>query len=139
MSGKTISKKHATFIPEKMKKHSWYTQQLAHYTWQKNEDKVDAEIVNSAISELLSANLPFYQKVTDALSVTQVNLLKAIVNNERHFTTAKTIQHYNLGTPRNVSKNKKSLYNNDLIDDVDGALEFLDPAFELLFKKQFLN
>lgn len=122
-----------------MKNHSWYTQQLAHYTWQKTEDNVDTAIIHSAIAELMASNLPFYQKITDGLSTTQVNLLKAIAMNEMHFTSAKTMQQYKLGTPRNVTKNKTTLYNNDLIDDVDGKLEFLDPAFELWFKKQFLN
>lgn len=138
-TGKAISKKNAAYIPEAMKNHSWYTQQLAHYTWQKTENKVDMNTVRSAIAELLATNLPFYQKVTDALSATQINLLKAVAMNEQHFTSAKTMQKYKLGTPRNVSKNKTTLYNNDLIDDVDGALAFLDPAFEMWFKKQFLN
>lgn len=47
------------------------------------------------------------------------------------------MQNYKLGTPRNVSKNKTALEKNDLIHYVNGQYEFLDPAFELWFLKQF--
>jgi len=46
---------------------------------------------------------------------------------------------YQLGTPRNVSKNKDILINNDLIQEIEGVFEFVDPAFELWFRKQFFN
>ncbi len=46
---------------------------------------------------------------------------------------------YKLGTPRNVSKNKSILINNDMIYENSGKFELLDPAFELWFFKQFFN
>jgi hypothetical protein len=49
------------------------------------------------------------------------------------------MQDYQLGTPHNVLKNKTLLINNDLIHEVDGRFEFVDPAFELWFKKQFFG
>jgi hypothetical protein len=49
------------------------------------------------------------------------------------------MQKHALGTPRNVSKNKTILINCDMIHEVNGVYEFVDPAFELWFKKQFFN
>jgi len=49
------------------------------------------------------------------------------------------MQHYFLGTPRNVSKNKTILLNNDIIHEVNGLHAFVDPAFELWFNKQYFN
>jgi hypothetical protein len=49
------------------------------------------------------------------------------------------MQQHNLGTPRNVSKNKTILINNDLIHEIEGKYEFVDPAFELWFKKNYFN
>jgi len=46
---------------------------------------------------------------------------------------------HQLGTPRNVSKNKTVLINNDIIHEINNKFEFVDPAFELWFKKQFFN
>lgn len=138
-SGKTIPKHLAALIPAKMKNHSWYVQQLSHYTWQKTTTKTTQENFESALTELVSANMPLYQREIEWMSSTQVNLLKAIVCGETKLTSAKVMKEYKLGTPRNVSKNRDMLLRNDFIDKTENGFEMLDPAFELWFKKQFFN
>ncbi|MEY2829755.1 MAG: hypothetical protein RIQ33_1613 [Bacteroidota bacterium] len=95
--------------------------------------------VNAALKELINANSPLYQKEIESISNTQLNLLKAVVKSETQFTSNAVMQRYSLGTPRNVSKNKTQLINNDVIHEVNGVFEFVDPAFELWFNKQFFN
>ncbi|MGZ4118698.1 MAG: AAA family ATPase, partial [Bacteroidia bacterium] len=138
-TGKQISETVAAKIPELMKNHSWYVQQLAHYTWNMTSKKATEAEVNAALKELIQANSPLYQKEIESISTTQLSLLKAVVKEETKFTSTSVMQQYQLGTPRNVSKNKEILINNDLIHEVNGMYEFLDPAFELWFKKQFFN
>lgn len=138
-SGKQISEAVAEKIPSLMKNHSWYVQQLAHYTWNVTRKKATEIEVNAALKELIRANSPLYQKEVESISGTQLNLLKAIVKEETKFTSTAVMQQYQLGTPRNVSKNKNILINNDLIHELNGVYEFLDPAFELWFRKQFFN
>ncbi len=138
-TGKTIPEAVAARIPELMKNHSWYVQQLAHYTWNMTSKKATEAEVNAALKELIQANTPLYQKETESISNTQLNLLKAVAKEETRFTSTTVMQEYHLGTPRNVSKNKETLINNDLIHEINGVYEFLDPAFELWFKKQFFN
>ena len=122
-----------------MQCHSWYTQQLAHYTWNLTQKKASKTEINTALNELIYANAPLYQKEIEILSNTQLNLLKAVAKNETQFTSAATMQNFQLGTPRNVSKNKTLLINNDLIQEINGKFEFVDPAFYLWFKQQFFN
>jgi hypothetical protein len=138
-TGKQIPEEVAARIPALMKDHSWYVQQLAHYTWNMTSKKAGNEEVEAALQELIRANTPLYQKEIESISGTQVNLLKAVTKGERQFTSTAVMQQYLLGTPRNVSKNKEILINNDLIHEMNGAYEFLDPAFELWFRKQFFN
>jgi len=138
-TGKQIDKNTAMLIPQSMKNHSWYVQQLAHYTWNLTKFKATVEEVNTALSELIHANAPLYQREIEIISITQLNLLKAICNGETRFTSTEVMQNYAIGTPRNVSKNKTTLINNDIVHDINGKLEFVDPAFELWFKKQFFN
>jgi hypothetical protein len=138
-SGKQISEIVASKIPELMKDHSWYVQQLSHYTWNKTGKKATENEVYAALKELIQANTPLYQKEVESISGTQLNLLKAVAKEETKFTSTAVMQQYKLGTPRNVSKNKNILINNDLIHEINGIYEFLDPAFELWFKKQFFN
>ena len=138
-TGKTIEKSIAKQIPQFMKEHPWYVQQLAHYTWNISSKTATAKDVEKALLELINANTPFYQKEVEILSATQINLVKAIVKNEKQFTSTKVMQAYNLGTPRNASKNKAILIKNDIAHSTEGKIELLDPGFELWFKKQFFN
>lgn len=138
-TGKNISEQDAELIPSLMKNHSWYVQQLAHYTWNLTEKTGTRTEVLQALNELIQANSPLYQKEVETISVTQLHFLKAVANSEVQFTSTAVMQKYHLGTPNNVLKNKNMLINSDLIQDEDGIYQFVDPAFELWFKKTFYN
>lgn len=138
-TGKKIDPKTATLIPNLMKNHSWYVQQLSHYAWNLTKTKATVKEVNAALVELINANSPLYQREVEIISHTQLNLLKAVAHNEKQLTANTVMNKYQLGTPRNVSKNKQILIKNDIIDETENGYEFIDPAFELWFKKQFMN
>ena len=122
-----------------MKNHSWYVQQFSHYVWNMTAAKVTLREINGALKELIQANSPLYQREAEILSRTQLNLLKAVVNGAKKFTSTSVMHEFQLGTPRNVSKNKALLIQNDIIQEIDGQFEFVDPAFELWFKKQYFG
>ena len=138
-SKKEINKEEAAIIVELMQNHSWYVQQLSHYTWNMTKKIASKKEIQAALNELINANSPLYQKEIEILSNTQLNLLKAVALGETQLTAARVMQLHNLGTPRNVSKNKTILINNDIIQHNDNKYEFLDPAFELWFRQYFLN
>ena len=117
---------------------SWYVQQFSHYTWNKTHHKASISEVKAALRELINANSPLYQRDIESLSRTQLNLLKAIAQSEKQLTSARVMDQFNLGTPNNVRKNKRTLIENDIINDSVG-LEFLDSAFEIWFRIQFFN
>jgi hypothetical protein len=136
---KQITNDAAALITDLMQCHSWYVQQLAHYTWNLTADSATEDIIEKALSELINANTPFYQKETETLSSTQLNLLIAVLNGESRLTSVSAMTTYRLGTPRNASKNKTLLINNDIIQENKEGFEFVDPAFELWFRHTFLN
>jgi len=136
---KQIDEKTAGIIPLVMKNHSWYVQQLAHYAWNVTHKRATTTEIYTALKELINANTPLYQKETESISHTQLNLLKAVAKDETQFTSTAVMNKHQLGTPRNVSKNKTILINNDIIHEINNKFEFVDPAFELWFKKQFFN
>lgn len=138
-NGKNIDEKTAEIIPIQMKNHSWYVQQLAHYTWNLTEHNATKTEIETALKELINANSPLYQRETEIISHTQLNLLKAVSSGETQLTSTAVMHNHLLGTPRNVSKNKLLLINNDVIQQINNRYEFVDPAFELWFKKQFFN
>ena len=136
---KEIDKAFATSIATTMKNHSWYVQQFSHYIWNQTTKRVTIREFNAALKELVQANSPLYQREVEILSKTQLNFLKAVVCGARKFTSTAVMQEFQLGTPRNVSKNKALLIQNDIIQEVDNQFEFVDPAFELWFNKQYFG
>jgi len=110
-SGKLIYEKTATMIPVAMKNHSWYVQQMANYTWNLSEKKASALEVEKALEEIIRTNSPLFQNAIEALSNTQINLLKAVCKNETQLTSASVMTNYLLGTPNNVMKNNLILHN----------------------------
>lgn len=141
-TGKSITKDIAVTIPRLMKNHSWYVQQLSHYVWNHSRTggAIDKQVIQNALSELIFANQPLYQREIEGMSTTQINLLKAIYKREKQLTASAVMQNYSLGTPRNVSKNRSILEGRDMIvKDENGIYEFLDPAFELWFGKQYFQ
>ncbi len=138
-SGKHIEPEAAALIPELMKNHSWYVQQLAHYTWNISKRKATVHDVYQALKELVYTNIPFYQKEAENISRTQLNFMKAVANGESRFTSVAVMDEFQLGTPRNASKNKTMLVNNDIIQEENGQYQFLDPAFELWFRMQYMG
>jgi len=138
-SGKQISQEDAMRIPGLMKNNSWYVQQLSHYTWGLTGKKAGKAEIAKALDELIQANAPLYQREVENMSTTQLNLLKAVAGNENQLMSTSVMQQYRLGTPRNVAKNKATLINNDVIQETEEGYEFVDPAFELWFRKQFFG
>jgi hypothetical protein len=134
-SGKTINKNIASQIAVLMKNHPHYVQQLAHFAWSFTNITTTTEIVNHAIEFMINSNSPLFIKTVEDLSNTQINLLKAILKQEKHLSASETMQNYSLGTPRNVYKNKRMLERKDIIDVTPNEILFIDPLFEIWFKK----
>lgn len=138
-TGKRISEDEAGLIADIMQNHPWYVQQLSHYVWNLTTKSVTKKDIYTATRELINANMPLYQREIEILSITQVNLLRAVSSGETRLTSARVMTEYRLGTPRNVSKNKAVLLNNDIINESNGRFSFLDPAFEIWFRYIYLN
>jgi len=138
-TGKSISKALAVTLVQMVESYSWYVQQLAYFTWNLTEKEADTEILEEAIEQVIDANLPLFQNECDALTASQLNLLIAIANNEQSLTAVETMKKYDMGTPQNVSKNKKMLQNRDVIEKTKEGFEFLDPVFKKWFIRTYVK
>jgi hypothetical protein len=69
-TGKVIGTEESGIIADLMYCHSWYVQQLSHYTWNITQKKATISEVYRALNELISANMPLYQKEMEILSGT---------------------------------------------------------------------
>ncbi len=138
-TGKSIAPELATALATTMKCHSWYVQQMAHFTWERTRKKVVREGLDTALELVLDANTPFYQLTCERISLTGINLLKAIASGESRLTSMEVMHGYRLGTPRNVQKAREVLEANDVIERLKDGWGFLDPGFELWFRREFMD
>jgi hypothetical protein len=121
-------------------RHSYYVQQLSHLIWEKTHDAVDDAIYNEALDDMIAQNAILYQRDTENMTANQLNFLKAIASGDRrNLTSAIILKKYNMGTSANVVKVKKNLLNAEIIDLRNKEVLFIDPIYELWFRKEILK
>ncbi len=138
-TGKEIRITEARHIAELAECHPYYVQQLAQQTWLRSGEICTNEDIQEAFENLVLQLGMLFQALTDGLSNSQINFLKALICNEQQFSAAKVIQAYNLGTSANVLKIKKRLYNNEIIDNEGDRITFLDPLYRYWLKMYYFK
>ena len=136
---KNINEELANLIAAMVQDHSYYVQQLSYLVWLATSKTATQEIVLASVEDLLAQNSMLYTRDTDSLTNAQFNFLKALAEGVHTGLSSKEVLHkYQLGTSANVLKIKKGLIQKELIDDSNG-IHFLDPVYELWFKKNILR
>ena len=139
-SGKDIDDKYILRIISDTDRHSYYVQQLSYIIWGKTGDAVNDAIYDEALHDMMSQNAILYQRDTEQMPTTQLNFLKAVASGIRKsHTAAETLKKFRLGTSANVVKIKKHLLNAEIIDIQGKEVSFIDPIYELWFKKEILS
>jgi len=128
-TGKKIDKSLAEMIIDMAECHPYYVQQLSQLIWLRTSIECTKEIVLDAHESLILQLDYLFQKITDDLSNTQVNFLKALIYGETHLSSKDVIEKYNLGTSANVSRIKSSLENKEIVDLFDNSITILDPMY----------
>jgi uncharacterized protein len=136
---KSISEELANLVAAMVQDHSYYVQQLSYLVWLATSKTVSQEIVMESVENLLAQNSMLYTRDTESLTNAQFNFLKALAEGVHTGLSSKEVLHkYRLGTSANAVKIKKGLIQKELIDDSNG-IHFLDPVYELWFKKNMLQ
>ncbi len=136
---KTIGEEMANLIAAMVQDHSYYVQQLSYLVWIATIKTVTKEIILAAVEDLLAQNAILYTRDSEYLTNGQYNFLKAVAEGvHTGLSSREVVNKYQLGTSANVLKLKKVLIQKELIDDQEG-IHFLDPVYELWFKKNMLH
>jgi hypothetical protein len=135
-TGKKIDAAHAESIAQTVQDHSYYVQQLSHIVWLNTEKVATTEILENSVNDLLEQNAILYTRDTEELSTNQLLFLKAIAEGvHKGLSSIKTIEKYRFGTSANVLKIKHALMKKELIEERGGNVYFIDPVYELWFRK----
>jgi len=136
---KRIGTLDAKLIAELVECHPYYVQQLAQQVWLRSDEICANTIIHEAFEALVLQLSMLFQALTDGLSNSQVNLLKALICNEQHLSSQKVLKEYQLGTSANVLKVKKVLSNNEIIDLQGESITFIDPLYKFWLKKYYFK
>jgi len=133
-TGKNISPDHSDLIAELVDDHPYYVQQLAQQVWLRTNKTVKDEDLREAHQSLILQMSMLFQNMTEVLTTTQINFLKAVIAREKQLSSKETIASYNLGTSANVARLKKTLISREIIDEDVGKITILDPLFSFWLK-----
>ena len=135
-TGKKIDGALAERIAQMVQDHSYYVQQLSHIVWLNTEKTATADILENSLNDLLEQNAILYTRDTEELSANQLLLLKAIAEGvNKGLSSMVIIEKYHFGTSANVLKIKNALVKKELIEERGGNVYFLDPVYEIWFRK----
>lgn len=138
-TGKEISTSDAEEIAVMAENHSYYVQQLAQQVWFRTEKRATDQIVENAFEDIIHQLSLLFVNMTEGLTTRQLSLLEAILKQEKQLTAKATLATYNLGTSANVIQLKKRLIELDVIDEIQGTIEFLDPMYKHWLATRYFN
>ena len=138
-TGKMADQKEAGLIAGLTDCHPYYVQQLAQQSWLRTKTVCSGEIILESFHDLVLQLSMLFQNMTDGLSRTQLNFLKAMTDNMDQLSSQSTIQEYQLGTSANVMKIKAMLINKEIIDVHGKEILFLDPLYKFWLKEYFFK
>jgi hypothetical protein len=138
-TGKSIVPGDAELIASLVDQHSYYVQQLAQQVWLRTLDDCTSDFIYHAHDSMMRQMSMLFQEKTNALSNSQVNLLKAIFHNVNHLSSKDVILKYGLGSSANVQQAKKALINKEVLDNIGGEMTFLDPLYAAWLRRYYFE
>lgn len=138
-TGKKINNENAVLVINLTDCHPYYLQQLAQQVWLRTKQECNKAIVIEAFETLVMQLSHLFQSLTENLSNTQINFLKAVLNDVFQLSAKETLQKYKLGTSANVLKIKQALLNKEIIDIENGKVCFLDPLYKFWLKEDYFT
>jgi len=97
------------------------------------------QIIEEAMDSLVMQLSLLFQNLTESLTTTQLNYVRALIEKVKMLSAKKTLEKYQLGTSANVNRIKKALISKEIIDIQGGKIEILDPVFEIWLKRYYFR
>lgn len=130
-SGKEISKELAEDLCRLVENQSNYVQQLAWILWVNSTKEATSDALKGSFDELINHNSLLFENMTENLTASQMNFLRAVTEGvETQFTRQEILQKYDLGTASNIKRIKNSLLQKDLIDVQLSKVTIPDPILK---------
>ncbi len=138
-TGKEITEDAAGEIISLTDRHPYYVQQLSQQAWLRTKRSCNMLNVADAHESLILQMSLLFQTITDSLSNTQVNFLKALVSEEKQLSSADTLKTYHLGSSANIKRIREALISKEIVEVQNKEYVFLDPVYRFWLKKFYFR
>jgi hypothetical protein len=139
-SGRVISKEFAEQIYRIVCGYPYYVQQLSHLSWLNTRGFVNETVISKSIEDLYDHNQRLFKIITDNLSVSQVNYMRAVIDEVDRFSSAESLMAYKLHSSANIARVREALEKKEVMEfGKNNKPSFLDPVFELWFRRRYMN
>jgi hypothetical protein len=136
-TGKVITAGQARKIALLAECHPYYVQQLAQACWLRSSEVITDQVIDQSMESLILQMSLLFQNLVESLPTTQINFLRAVVNQETRLSSKEILLKYSLTTSANVSRIRQGLIDKELIDTVSGEIQILDPLFRAWMKRYY--
>ncbi|MBQ6298781.1 MAG: ATP-binding protein [Bacteroidales bacterium] len=128
-TGKSISEVQCLKIAELTEDNPYYIQQLSEMVWNRTAQVCEDEMIADAFQSLVESQAGLNLALTQTLTITQQNLLHAIVDGVVQLTSASVLEKYGLKNSLTVQRAKKVLVRLDILDDFGRVITMEDPIY----------
>ena len=136
---KEISLDQCEKIVERVDNNPYYVQQLSEEVWNRTSAVCEDKAIDDAFMAIVSSQAGLNLALTSTLSITQQNLLNAIVNGEKELTSAAVLERYDLRNSLTVQRAKNALIKLDIIDNFGKVITMEDPIYEWWLKEVYFG
>jgi hypothetical protein len=139
-SGRVMPKEFAEQVCRMMCGYPYYVQQLSHLCWLNTRGFATDAVVSKSVEDLYDYNHRLFKMITDALSPSQLNYMRAVIDGTDRFSSAESLAAYKLHSSANIARVREALEKKEIMEfGKNNKPAFIDPVFELWFSRRYMN
>ena len=128
-TGKSINDTQCRRIVELADNNPYYIQQISEEVWNRTEAVTGDEAVEEAFLSIIRSQAGLNLALTQTLTITQQNLLHAIVEGNTALSSQATMERYALKNSLTVARAKQALVKMDILDNFGRKVAMEDPLY----------
>lgn len=139
-SGKVVEKELLLGMCKLFKNNIWYINSFISICDSLSKGYISEPILVHALGSLIALHQPRFLMIMNDLTIFQQNLLRAILEGNRRFSSTEIIRQYELNSSANVKRLKDALCKKEIVTfDANDDPKILDPLFEYWAKKYYFE
>ena len=138
-TGKGISISQCRRIVELADNNPYYVQQISEEVWNRTDSICRDKDVEAAFDSVVNMQAGLNLALTQTLTISQQNLLNAIVNGEKELTSVAVLNKYDLKNSLTVQRAKAALIKMDIIDNFGKVVSMEDPIYAYWLREVYFE